>query len=342
MMQIELMKLWDSDRKTVVFVTHSVDEAVFLSDRVVMFGGSPGRIVADLAIDLPHPRWTDDEAIKTSAKFIQYRNDIWRLLKRQLSEMPGRLTKTAFSDGRSGPALGDATMDDRDFGFGTASRRDFIASLAAALARHPCVPSFAGSAEAATTIQRIDMHHHFLPQHYMAERPSARRSPTAVPPSFLMQWTAAAIDRRVGQGGRRSSRSLRSRRRASGTATSRSGAACAQWNEAAAQDGARPSDALRLLRAGAAARHRRQPRKRSSMPSARSRPTASISCRITRASGWAIPLSRRSWQSSTAARSVVYVHPTFSPCCTNNMVPSLVAQMSGISRSTPRVRSSAS
>jgi len=88
MMQLELMKLWDSDRKTVVFVTHSVDEAVFLSDRVIMFGTSPGRVVADLAIDLPRPRWTDDEAIKTSAKFIQYRNDIWRMLKRQLNSMP--------------------------------------------------------------------------------------------------------------------------------------------------------------------------------------------------------------------------------------------------------------
>jgi NitT/TauT family transport system ATP-binding protein len=88
MMQLELMKLWDSDRKTVVFVTHSVDEAVFLSDRVVMFGTSPGRVVADLIIDLPRPRWTDDEAIKTSAKFIQYRNDIWRLLKHQLSSVP--------------------------------------------------------------------------------------------------------------------------------------------------------------------------------------------------------------------------------------------------------------
>jgi NitT/TauT family transport system ATP-binding protein len=87
-MQVELMKLWDSDRKTVVFVTHSVDEAVFLSDRVVMLGGSPGRIIADLTIDLPRPRWTDDEAIKTSAKFIQYRNDIWRLLKQQLTGMP--------------------------------------------------------------------------------------------------------------------------------------------------------------------------------------------------------------------------------------------------------------
>ena len=88
MMQLELMKLWDSDRKTVIFVTHSVDEAVFLSDRIIMFGTSPGRVIADLAIDLPRPRWTDDEAIKTSPKFIQYRNDIWRLLKQQLSGMP--------------------------------------------------------------------------------------------------------------------------------------------------------------------------------------------------------------------------------------------------------------
>jgi NitT/TauT family transport system ATP-binding protein len=88
MMQLELMKLWDSDRKTVVFVTHSVDEAVFLSDRVIMFGTSPGRIIADIAIDLPRPRWVDDEAIKTSATFIQYRNDIWRQLKRQLVAMP--------------------------------------------------------------------------------------------------------------------------------------------------------------------------------------------------------------------------------------------------------------
>ncbi len=88
MMQLELMKLWDSDRKTVIFVTHSVDEAVFLSDRVIMFGTAPGRIIADLPIDLPRPRWTDDEAIKTSAKFIQYRNDIWRMLKQQLGAMP--------------------------------------------------------------------------------------------------------------------------------------------------------------------------------------------------------------------------------------------------------------
>jgi NitT/TauT family transport system ATP-binding protein len=100
MMQIELMKLWDLDRpgvaapgtgktaerKTVLFVTHSVDEAVFLSDRVVMMGTQPGRVIADLAIDLPRPRWVDDEALKRSPAFIAYRNDIWHMLKQQLNQ----------------------------------------------------------------------------------------------------------------------------------------------------------------------------------------------------------------------------------------------------------------
>jgi len=90
MMQIELMKIWDDgkieSRKTVLFVTHSVDEAVFLSDRVIMMGTQPGRVIADLAIDLPRPRWVDDEALKRSPAFIAYRNDIWHMLKQQLNQ----------------------------------------------------------------------------------------------------------------------------------------------------------------------------------------------------------------------------------------------------------------
>ena len=91
MMQIELIKLLEQARdvrKTIVFVTHSVDEAVFLSDRVVMFGGQPGRIIADIAIDLPKPRWHDDEALKRSPQFIDYRQAIWHMLKQQLGAMP--------------------------------------------------------------------------------------------------------------------------------------------------------------------------------------------------------------------------------------------------------------
>ena len=106
MMQIELMKIWDQAhvpakgspvrrqehaqedlRKTVVFVTHSVDEAVFLSDRIVMFGGQPGRVIADIAIDLPRPRWRDEEALKRSPQFIEYRTTIWHMLKRELGAM---------------------------------------------------------------------------------------------------------------------------------------------------------------------------------------------------------------------------------------------------------------
>jgi len=88
MMQIELMRLWDQDRKTVVFVTHSVDEAVFLSDRIVMLGGQPGRVIADIAVDLPRPRWRDEEAVKRSAKFVEYRHTIWHMLKQQLGTTP--------------------------------------------------------------------------------------------------------------------------------------------------------------------------------------------------------------------------------------------------------------
>ena len=87
MMQIELMKMWDEDRKTVMFVTHSVDEAVFLSDRVVVFGTEPGRVITDIEIDLPRPRWKDEAAIKASTMFVEYRKEIWQLLKQQLEKM---------------------------------------------------------------------------------------------------------------------------------------------------------------------------------------------------------------------------------------------------------------
>src|SRR5687768_4557553 len=55
-MQHELLEIWERDRKTVLFVTHSVEEAVFLSDRVVVLTSSPGRIQAVVDIDLPRPR----------------------------------------------------------------------------------------------------------------------------------------------------------------------------------------------------------------------------------------------------------------------------------------------
>jgi NitT/TauT family transport system ATP-binding protein len=55
-LQNELLGLWERDRKTVLFVTHAVDEAVFLSDRVVVMSRQPGRIKAIVPVDLPRPR----------------------------------------------------------------------------------------------------------------------------------------------------------------------------------------------------------------------------------------------------------------------------------------------
>jgi NitT/TauT family transport system ATP-binding protein len=61
-MQEELLSIWERHRKTVIFVTHSVSEAVFLSDRVVLMGANPGHVREVFEIDLPHPRQRDTDA----------------------------------------------------------------------------------------------------------------------------------------------------------------------------------------------------------------------------------------------------------------------------------------
>ncbi|MCW5749553.1 MAG: ABC transporter ATP-binding protein [Alphaproteobacteria bacterium] len=70
LMQELLLGIWEQDRKTVLFVTHDIEEAIFMANRVVVMTARPGRIKCDLAIDLPHPR---HYTIKTSPEFSAYK-----------------------------------------------------------------------------------------------------------------------------------------------------------------------------------------------------------------------------------------------------------------------------
>ena len=77
-MQTELMRIWEDGRKTVLFVTHQIDEAVFLADRVLVFARRPGRLRESVVIELPRPR---SLAIKRTAEFVRYVDHIWRLIE---------------------------------------------------------------------------------------------------------------------------------------------------------------------------------------------------------------------------------------------------------------------
>jgi NitT/TauT family transport system ATP-binding protein len=74
-MQELLLGIWESAQKTVLFVTHDIDEAIFMANRVAVFSARPGRIKTELAVHLPHPR---HYTIKTSPEFMA--------LKAQLTE----------------------------------------------------------------------------------------------------------------------------------------------------------------------------------------------------------------------------------------------------------------
>ena len=74
----ELVKIWEQNRKTALFVTHSIDEAIFLGDRVVVMSPGPGRIVDAIVIDLPRPRRIET---MDSPAFVEYRRRIRAHLK---------------------------------------------------------------------------------------------------------------------------------------------------------------------------------------------------------------------------------------------------------------------
>jgi NitT/TauT family transport system ATP-binding protein len=77
-MQGELLKIWNQRKKLVLFVTHQIDEAVYLSDRVVVLRARPGRVKEVVEIDLPRPR---PLSIKRTPEFVKYVDHIWSLIE---------------------------------------------------------------------------------------------------------------------------------------------------------------------------------------------------------------------------------------------------------------------
>ena len=81
LMQDLLLGIWEAQRKTVLFVTHDIDEAVFMGNRVVVMSARPGRIKLDRAVDLPHPR---HYAMKTTPAFSQLKAELTEAVREEV------------------------------------------------------------------------------------------------------------------------------------------------------------------------------------------------------------------------------------------------------------------
>jgi NitT/TauT family transport system ATP-binding protein len=83
LMQAELLRIWNEAGKTVLFITHQIDEAIYLSDRVIVMSARPGRVLADIKIDLPRPRLLD---VKRTPEFVELAERVWGLIRPELHE----------------------------------------------------------------------------------------------------------------------------------------------------------------------------------------------------------------------------------------------------------------
>ena len=88
MMQLELLKIWSQTRKTALFITHDIKEAIYLADRVIVFTRRPGRVKNVIDIKLSRPR---DLRVKRDPQFLTYEDEIWESIQEELAVPAERL-----------------------------------------------------------------------------------------------------------------------------------------------------------------------------------------------------------------------------------------------------------
>ncbi len=82
MLQEELLKIWEAERKTVVFITHSIDEALILADRVIIMTSHPGTFKASVEVDLPRPRHIAE--LRSDPHFNRLFTELWGVLREEV------------------------------------------------------------------------------------------------------------------------------------------------------------------------------------------------------------------------------------------------------------------
>lgn len=100
-LQGELLKIWEKTKKTIIFVTHSIEEAVFLAQRVAVITARPGRIKQIVDIPLPIPRYAEED-IRSSSAFSEIRHELWKHLSEEVvnsGALSGLVGETAFAKG---------------------------------------------------------------------------------------------------------------------------------------------------------------------------------------------------------------------------------------------------
>jgi NitT/TauT family transport system ATP-binding protein len=102
LLQIELLKLWQSKMNTVVFVTHNLDEALLLADRIVLIGARPSKVEEEIMVPFRRPRWTYD--VRSEPEYPELRRHLWTRLKEMVS------SSGVFADPNATPQAASTTV----------------------------------------------------------------------------------------------------------------------------------------------------------------------------------------------------------------------------------------